>query len=967
MRFAQFLLLVSLCARSVFAQTQGATLRGVVTDSSAAVVAGASLTLTNVDQSRSWTFQTNTAGEYVFVQIPPGHYALAVEAPGFKKHVREGLTLEVAQVAELNITLEVGAVNETIDVTAQAPLLESASSTLGEVVNSHTGEALPLNGRNMLQLVQLAPGINTTRAYRNATLGSGSFEAVAFSANGGRNVSNEVMLDGSPQVVMGYNQPAYIPTPDAVQEFRVQTNNLSAEYGRTGGAVINMVHRSGTKEFHGVLYEFLRNDKFDANNFFGNRNGNPRPPFRYNQFGFALGGPLTPSRQTTFFFLNYEGLRIVTPGAQFYTVPTQKMKAGDFSELGFPIYDPLTINAAGQRQAFPGNRIPSGRFDPVAVKLLGYYPDPSLPGIINNLYSQEANRTSGNNVSTKIDRRISDRQNLFGRFSWHNMDASAANDFHNIGSPNAGSVGRHNRSATLDDTYIVGRWVLHGNYGYAYASLLTYADSDGFDLTTLGFPAAMKQASQFQMFPYILPAGYAALGPAPNFVSGNKFETHTWSGDATRLVGSHTLKFGGTFRLNRASNFRPIAPAGAFSFGESWTRAAFNGNTGGNSIASMLLGYMGAGQIGQEPALALQVRYGALYLQDDWRVNSRLMVNLGLRWDSDRPLTERYDRTSWFDLDAPLPIQVKGLGPLKGGLVFAGRNGEPRGNKNPDDNNFAPRIGLAYKLTPRLVLRSGFGIFYNPTTGIGPGTGTTGAISFNSSTAVTATVDAGRTAFTTLSNPFPNGFNQPTNGADGLLTYIGQSVPAQLRYDRVPYSAQWNADLQYEIPGDMLLDVAYAGNAGVKLLASTGLDQLPDQYLALGDSLTERVANPFFGIIPATTALGQQVTTRGQLLRPYPQLAGLTQTWGSLAHSSYHSLQVKFRKRYRGGLQMLAAYTWSKMLDDYSSVAGFLGQSNPGYTDNNKRYLDKSLSALDVAHRLTVNYQYELPFGKGRA
>src|SRR5712692_704540 len=409
------LLLLSIA--TAYAQTQTATVHGVITDASGAVVPNAPVALTNVDQNRSWRASTNSEGEYLFVQIPPGNYALAVEAKGFKKYQRTGLTLQVAQVAALDVSLQVGSVTEVVEVTAEVSLLETVSSTLDAVVNSRTAESLPLNGRKVLQLVALTPGINSTRSYRGATTGSGSISSMAFSANGGRDVSNEVMLDGSPQIVMGYNQPAYIPTPDALQEFRVQTNSLSAEYGRTGAAVVNLVHRSGTKEFHGVLYEFLRNDKFDANGFFSNRNGQAKAPFRYNQFGFTLGGPLTPSRQSTFFFLNYEGIRQVNPGSSTFTVPTPQMKDGDFSATGDTIYDPGTINASGVRQPFSGNLIPPERFDPVAVKILSYYPDPTRPGVSNNFFSQQGSTGRSDNFSVKLDRRISDRQNLYGRFS----------------------------------------------------------------------------------------------------------------------------------------------------------------------------------------------------------------------------------------------------------------------------------------------------------------------------------------------------------------------------------------------------------------------------------------------------------------------------------------------------------------------------------------------------------------------
>jgi hypothetical protein len=367
--------------------------------------------------------------------------------------------------------------------------------------------------------------------------------------------------------------------------------------------------------------------------------------------------------------------------------------------------------------------------------------------------------------------------------------------------------------------------------------------------------------------------------------------------------------------------------------------------------------------------LALQVKYAALYVQDDWRVTDRLTLNLGLRWDGDFPQTERFDRASWFDLNAPLPLETPGLGPFRGGLVFAGSRtpGAPRGVRDFDGNNFAPRVGIAYKLTSRLVLRSAFGVFYAPTTGIGPNATNAGALGFNAITPYTHSIDGGRTPYATLSDPFPDGFIPPENGQNGLLTFAGQGVNGNFRYDRAPYSAQWNFNAQYELPGSMLFDIAYAGNAGAKLQANSNHNQIPDRYLALGDELNRVVPNPFFGVLPAATNLGRATTTYGQLLRPYPWLTGLTQQWGTMAHSSYHALQTKFRKRYGNGLQLLVAYTFSKTMDDVSSVAGFLGDQNPGFTNNNRRDLDRSISAIHIPHVLTVNYQWDLPFGRGRA
>ncbi|MEZ5351411.1 MAG: carboxypeptidase regulatory-like domain-containing protein [Bryobacteraceae bacterium] len=957
-----------LAALAASAQTQFASLRGVVEDGSGAVVANAALTLTNVNQNRSWNTHSNDSGAYVFQQIPPGSYSLQVEAPGFKRFARDGMILQVAQIAEITVALEIGAVTETVQVSAETPLLETASSTLGEVVNSVTSENLPLNGRNALQLVALTPGINSNSNFNNGGQGGGSIVAVGFSANGGRNVSTAVMLDGSPQEVMGYNQPAYVPSPDALQEFRVQTNSMSAEYGRTGGAVVNMVHRSGTSDFHGVLYEFLRNNALDANGFFNNLNGRNKAAFRYNQFGFTAGGPLTPSRQTTFFFVNYEGIRQVNPGEATFSVPTAQMRQGNFAEIRNDIYDPATINAQGQRQPFPNRQIPMARANPVGLKFMSFYPQPNRPGVINNFFSQAGSNTGRNNVSFKIDRRISDRQNLFGRFSWENSTTNQANHFGNPATGAPGFTGARNRSGTIDDSYLFGSWILHGNYGYSYHANPRGPLDNTITSAELGLPANVQAAAQFDIFPTVGVTGYSALGPASSYIIGNKFETHTWSGDAARLFGTHTIKLGGTHRLNRVSNFRPNNPNGSYNFNDGFTRRIFNRAGGGDAIASMFLGLPGGGQMRSEPVLALQVKYTAFYIQDDWRVSDRLTLNLGLRWDADFPQTERFDRVSWFDLQARNPIQAPGFDNFLGGLVFAGSRtpGAPRGTKDLDKNNFAPRVGLAYKLTNRLVLRTGAGMFYAPTTGFGPSAANAGALGFNAITPLVSSINGGRTPFVTLSNPFPDGINAPENGENGLRTFAGQSINGNLRFDRVPYSVQWNFNLQYELPGSTLFDIAYAGNSGVKLQANSQLNQLPDSALAQGDGLLRTVPNPFVGILPATTALGRATTTVAQLQRPYPWLTGLTHQWGAQAHSSYHALQTKFRKRYANGLQFLLAYTWSKTIDDVSSVAGFLGDQNPGYTNNNRRDLDRSLSAMHIPHNLVFNYQWELPFGKGR-
>jgi hypothetical protein len=943
---------------------------GLVKDGSGAVVANAAVVFSNVDQQRDWKTRTESDGEYVLVQVPPGNYGLSVEAPGFRRYQRRGLILEVAQTAAIDVTMELGPVTESLEVTAGTPMLESASSAIGEVINGRAAEDLPLVARNTARLIALTPGIADTFNFRLPGANSGDSNRVSVSVSGGRTLTSEVLLDGSPQATVGYLDPAYIPLPEATMELNVQTNSLPAEYGRSGGGVINIVHRSGSRDFHGVLYEFLGNDKLNANGFFDNRNGRARAPLRLNNFGFAFGGPLTPSRKTTFFYVSAQKVLVAAPMSQTFTLPTVKMKNGDFTETG-PVYDPQSIDATGRRQVFAGNLIPAARWNTIGANLLKYYPDPTAPGLANNYYAQSSEYPTNTDLSVRIDRRLSDRQNLFGRFSLEDNSDRVPDFFRNVASPNARTVVPHNRSATADYSIYLHGWVLHGNYGYASTDVINHPTGEGFDITSIGFPSSMQSNAQLAVFPTIVVSGLPTLGPAngDNQASDLKYYHHALTADATRTSGSHTIKLGGSYRNYRAFVFRPNSPSGMFQFSEGFTRETFNGTTGGNAVASLLLGLpfglSTAGGIGYEPSLTTEAPYVGAYVQDNWRVNSRLVLDMGIRWDSDRPLRELQDQTSWFDFNAALPLTLPGLGTVHGGLVFAGRNGTPRGNQDPDNNNLGPRFGLAFKAAPNLVLRSGFGLMYGITTPYGPNTFNTGALSFNAFTDFVSTIDGGRTPFTTLSNPFPSGYNTPANGRDGLLTLIGQAIGAQVRGDRTPYVTQWHINVQTELFTDALLDVGYAGSAGAKLLAITQLDQLPDQYLSLGDALTLSVANPFFGLVPPTSAIGQPTTTAGQLLRPYPQFTGVTYYWGTFSHSSYHALQAKLRKRYRGGIQMLVAYTWSKSLDDNSGSATG-GNQNPGFTDNYRRDLDKSYSAYDIPHRFVTSVDSELPFGAGR-
>jgi outer membrane receptor protein involved in Fe transport len=370
------------------------------------------------------------------------------------------------------------------------------------------------------------------------------------------------------------------------------------------------------------------------------------------------------------------------------------------------IFDPATIDASGRRRAFANSIIPAERISPIARRILGYYPQPTSGGLINNYFTQASGSLGVNDYSIRLDHRLTDNHNAFVRYSRNSQDATLADIFNNSASFQNGTQATYNHSATIDDTLVRGPWVFHFNYGYVYSANPRHYKDEKFDVTGLGLPAAIRDYSQIKTFPSIPVSGFRQLGSLAQWYIDNKFETHTFTGDATSVVGHHTFKFGGQYRLNRVSTLRPIAPSGQYNFNEGWTRELFNGNFGGNSVASLLLGLMApGGSIGAEPALALQVKYFGGYLQDDWRVNDRLNLNLGLRYDADLPLTERFDRLAWFDFDAPLPVNVTAVpagidlnefkNRLRGGLAYANRDGAPRGNKDADLNDFAPRIGLA--------------------------------------------------------------------------------------------------------------------------------------------------------------------------------------------------------------------------------------------------------------------------------
>jgi hypothetical protein len=1022
------------------AQTATATLKGVVSDAGGAPAPGVVVTLTNAANNLKKTFTTDEGGHFTFTFIEPGFYALEAQAGGFKIHRQPRLQIEVGQTIDQNITLAPGDVKETVNIVATEPAgLDTATSSLGGVVGRQRVDALPLNGRNVFQLAQLEIGVTTAPGSRGANpdlTASGE-----ISINGGRTLNTEAIVDGIPLTNKGDNRISLRPSPDAIQEFQIVTNSFSAEYGRTGGGALNFSTRAGGAEFRGTLFEYLRNDAFDARSFFVNANPKGvKEKLRFNQFGGNLGGPVyLPSFgeggkafrkvNNLFFFVNYEGLRISQTQQQSSTVPTVKMRNGDFSELlgavipGVTVVDtngnliPARIGqiyapgpvvasgaGAGSRVAFANNVIPASLINPVGRAALAYYPLPNAAGTPNsgglgfsNNYLANALATTDNHqVTARIDYNLSASQQIFGRVvKDHDILDNSGPFPTSIASPI-----QNPKQSSVPGTWVVNyvnsispKIVLHLNAGFTRFNNDATHFSRGFDVTGLGLPSYVAHASDDTgVFPTLNPNGYTSLGPPRNFgFYHNNQDVASLNQDLSLLRGAHSVKLGANERVYRAYNYRPDDPAGNFTFSRGFTQRIPTEATPqtGDAIASLLLGNPASGRLGIAPQPAVQSKYYALFAQDDWKVNSRLTLNLGLRWEFETPDTERFNRLSNFDPEAQFPASqiivsfpaATGLGtrtiPLRGVVTPVGRGGvKNRENYDRDYNNFGPRVGLAFKLNEKTVIRAGGAIFYAPLGG-GGFNNVTEAMADLAETPFIASLNNGvsPTPGTNLSDPFPSGIVQSVNRYLGPLTGFGQqSIPVRLRSVRPPKIAQWNLNVQRELPGGIIVEAAYAGGAGIGLRSgATDINQLSPEAMAVARQFGNlTVPNPFLTLPadqlpPSTSILGRPTVTVAQLLRPYPQFGNVVSYTANEAHSSYHSFQLTVSRRFGDALTFGAGYNFSKSIDDMTSMS----VNNQTiqiqyYQDYFNRRADKSLSNFDVTHRLISDVTWRLPFGRER-
>ncbi len=983
--------LLFLLTAPVFCQTGGVT--GTVKDSSGAVVPKATVDLVNEDTNGIQSQTTGSTGNYAFPQVSPGRYRLEAKSAGFKTFVQTGIKVDVQQQVSIDPTLEVGQTSETVEVTAVTPLLQPNTSSLGQVVSNQQITELPLAGRNTLSLIGLTAGAQPMGQFGGIPARSNAYNQGFFSTSGSQVVSNETLIDGVPANTALYNAPAYVPVVDAVQEFKVQTNSFSAEFGRTGGGIVNVVTKSGGNQLHATLYDFFRNNHLNANNWFNNVSGTKRPGEHTNQFGVAAGGPVViphvyNGHDKTFWFFNYEGLQDRRALTQVFTIPTPAQLRGDFSQTLtssrqlIQIYDPVSTrpnpNSPGQylRNAFPGNVIPVSSLNPVALKAAGLYPAPNTAGNpvtgANNFIGSADVPNTQNQFSVRIDHTFDEKNRIFGRFAYSNNSRGAYDFFHNgAGWVNPGGGGvpliYNARNGALDYTSTISPTLLFEfRYGFVRQFVSKVPAGYGIDLTSLGFPSTLNAALPVDALPSFQPSGYRALAPETQDLIQRGDTTHAWQGSLTKVFSKHILKVGGDYRFIPIGELQPNAPQPVFNFSAGFTQAnpLSASATSGNSVASFLLGYPSSGSVDSTPAISISYRYLGAYFQDDYRATSKLTLNLGLRYELETGRNERYNRLSWFDPAVANPAGAAiGFPNLTGALQFAGVDGNSSRQKVANGKNFGPRFGFGYSLTPNTVIRGGYGLFYLPSTGDDQGTNL-GASGFFTTTTFVSSLNGGITPADSLSNPFPNGISAPPGSSQGKASLLGQDLVSVYHKDRSAYAQEWNLDVQRQLPGNFLIDVAYAGNKSTALPVDIQANQLADRYLSLGSALLQQVPNPLFGIV-TTGPLSGKTVSQAQLLRPFPQFNSVNIRAIREGNSTYHALQIKGERRFSQGLSLLAAYTFSKAITDAGSRLS-ISFANPGIQNSNNLRGERSLANFDVPQRFVLSANYELPFGPGK-
>jgi hypothetical protein len=998
---------VALCLLGVacFGQDSRGTISGRVTDPQDAGIAGVKVVITNIDTGVATTLTTNDKGMYVAPLLLPGRYQVAGEHPGFKRTTRGPITLSVNDELQIDVRLELGNVAESITVTESAPVLESSTASISMLLGTKELTDLPFSHGNPYQLIALAPGTTfegdmlLNRPYDPTHM-------VDYSMGGSVSGTTDITLDGVSNTTKGSSQgkvaAGYVPPVDAIGEVRIETNSFDARTGQSSGGMVNMSLRSGTNKLHGSGTFVKMAPSWFANNFFSNKTGAKDADFDYNRWNASLNGPIViprvyNGRNRAFFMWAYEALHDQRPrGGTTLTVPTVAERSGDFSELlalgaNYQVYNPFTrrhetgSSTRYREDPFPGNVIPASLFNPVALKVMNYFPLPLNSGTTadhrNNYPQVNSPEIAKYYTHTgRVDLNLANGDRLFIRGNGYVRNTSR-NDY--FGTAATGLTEKyHPLGASIDDVHTFGATlVLNLRYGYTRMTRETSPlHGRGFDLTTLGFPKSLNDAvsPDLREFPYFSINGYF------NSLSTGEarfMDTHSLVAALTKVHGNHSIDFGFEYRAYRQNKYNgSTTRSGSYTFDTTWTRGPLDNTTSaplGQGFAAFLIGLPATSSfIARNADFAEESTVWMGYVQDNWRIRPNLTINAGVRYELEGPLTERYARSVRdFDSSVVLPIEAAAkaayaasytstptveLPPsqfqVRGGLLFAGVNGQPRELWNRDWNNFAPRVGVAWTVAPNTVVRSGYGIYFGA---LGYRRTDVQQNGFERNTSLIPTKDSGLSFYGTLSNPFPDGILSPVGASLGPMTDVGNAINPFNPNPVTDYNQRWQISIQRQFGRSTMVEAAYVGNRSTKMEIDRDLNVVGNQNLSRSpffdakvvNYLSANVPNPFRGLDGVNGSLGSNNTiTRETLLKPFPQFASVNaETYQG--YSWYHSLQMRAARRL-STMNLNATYTWSKNM----LANGFLNPADP--------LPYRSISAADRRHRMTMALLYEVPVGR---
>ncbi len=919
-------LLFGLVVVRLAAQVETGRIIGTVRDQSGAVIPDAKISLENTQTGRNFEVTSRADGAYESIPLQIGTYRVAVTKQGFKRAVREGIVLQIQQTFVADFALEVGAITQEIEITSAAPLLTLTEATQGQVIDNKKIVDLPLNGRDYIQLALLSAGANRPAP---------GARTEGFSGSGMRASQNNYLLDGvdnnNAQIAaQGRQGEAVKPNVDAIQEFKVLTNSFSAEYSRATGAVISVNLKSGTNDLHGTAYEFLRNEALDAKNFF-DLPDQPKPPFKRNQYGFSLGGPIV--RNKTFFFGDYEWLKIRESRTVNNTIPTQRMVKGDFAELlpASRIYDPATYNSATRtRQVFPGNIIPTSRFDPVGAQLAGLYPAPNKPDLARNFLYNPPDQTNRDRWDIKIDHAFNGFHTLSGRYSYQKDYEPSSAD---LPAPAYGGGNARDITTTGHNVMLGYSWVARPTLilssKLSWNALLTNITPPPEVDRSLNAEYGIKGVDNFTPgMANIGVTGFSTIGLGSTLPNRADSQNRQVIADLTWLKGRHSVKTGINMSWLQSHLANPNQALGVFSFDGGFTRNVQTTREG-SSVADLLLGFPFQAQVSTPSYMNQRAPWYGFYVQDEWRVNARLTLSTGIRYDLRMPWVETRNLWSNFDIDTN-PARA---------TLFVARDGSraDRATIAPDRNDIAPRFGFALTAAPKTVIRGGYGVYFSQYEGMG------GAqyLQTNPPFQYRAQINTDRiTPAIRMVDGIPPGTVTPQNARN-----IGTS--SYQRDLRNGYSQQWNFNIQRELPGGTVLEAGYYANKANKLMRRT-----EGNYALPGPGTINPRRRYTTVLVPGDNVLV------GPLANTFRHEA--------TANANFHSLQIRVEKRLSAGFSLLGSYMWSKTISDARGESAAGGVSNSLPQDPLNYRAERSLADEHRPHRFVVSYNYDLPFGRGK-